>query len=96
LPEKPTGAKRHDIIFTPGGKVLHSGGDLSLVFVFILDLPDGAASPVFISFSCRRKTMTLDDAVLARHTVKAFEGGKTLPQEQIETLLMYYKTAPLR
>jgi hypothetical protein len=29
LPEKTTGAKRHDIIFTPGGKVLHSGGDLS-------------------------------------------------------------------
>ena len=38
--------------------------------------------------------MTLDDAVIARHTVKAFEGGKTLPQEQIETLLNVLQNSP--
>ncbi|WP_039057991.1 oxygen-insensitive NAD(P)H-dependent nitroreductase NfsB [Enterobacter sp. Bisph1] len=38
--------------------------------------------------------MTLDDAVIARHTVKAFEPGKTLPDEQIETLLNLLQNSP--
>ena len=38
--------------------------------------------------------MTLDDAVIARHTVKAFEPGKTLPDEQIETLLNVLQNSP--
>lgn len=38
--------------------------------------------------------MNLDDAVIARHTVKAFEPGKTLPQEQIETLLNVLHNSP--
>ncbi|UXY11011.1 oxygen-insensitive NAD(P)H nitroreductase [Kosakonia sp. ML.JS2a] len=38
--------------------------------------------------------MTLDDAVIARHTVKAFEPGKTLPQEKIDTLLNVLQNSP--
>ncbi|XTZ38530.1 oxygen-insensitive NAD(P)H nitroreductase [Salmonella enterica] len=38
--------------------------------------------------------MTLDDAVVNRHTVKAFEPGQTLPQEQIETLLNVLQNSP--
>ena len=38
--------------------------------------------------------MTLNDAVARRHTVKAFEGGKSLPQEEIETLLNLLRNSP--
>lgn len=38
--------------------------------------------------------MNLSDAVHARHTVKAFEGGRALPQEQIETLLTVLHQTP--
>ena len=38
--------------------------------------------------------MTLDDAVVARHTVKAFEPGKTLPQDLIDTLLNVLHNSP--
>ena len=38
--------------------------------------------------------MTLNDAVLARHTVKAFEPGKTLPETDIETLLNVLQNSP--
>ncbi|MGY5954736.1 oxygen-insensitive NAD(P)H nitroreductase [Kosakonia sp. BK9b] len=38
--------------------------------------------------------MTLDDAVLTRHTVKAFEAGQTLPQEKIDTLLNVLRNSP--
>ncbi|QJT83273.1 oxygen-insensitive NAD(P)H nitroreductase [Kosakonia sp. MUSA4] len=38
--------------------------------------------------------MTLDDAVVARHTVKAFEPGQTLPQDKIETLLNVLQNSP--
>ncbi|MEQ4449918.1 MULTISPECIES: oxygen-insensitive NAD(P)H nitroreductase [Kosakonia] len=38
--------------------------------------------------------MTLDDAVIARHTVKAFEPGKTLPQDKIDTLLNVLQNSP--
>lgn len=38
--------------------------------------------------------MNLSDAVHARHTVKAFESGRTLPQEQIETLLTVLHQTP--
>ncbi len=38
--------------------------------------------------------MTLNDAVVRRHTVKAFAGGKSLPQEEIETLLNLLRNSP--
>lgn len=38
--------------------------------------------------------MTLDDAVIARHTVKAFEPGQTLAQDKIETLLNVLQNSP--
>ena len=38
--------------------------------------------------------MTLNDAVVRRHTVKAFAGGKSLPQEEIETLLNVLRNSP--
>ena len=38
--------------------------------------------------------MTLDDAVVARHTVKAFEPGKSLPQDLIDTLLNVLHNSP--
>ena len=38
--------------------------------------------------------MNLSDAVHARHTVKAFEGGRTLPQEQIDALLSVLHQSP--
>jgi nitroreductase/dihydropteridine reductase len=38
--------------------------------------------------------MNLSDAVHARHTVKAFEGGRALPQDQIETLLTVLQQTP--
>lgn len=38
--------------------------------------------------------MTLDEAVIARHTVKAFEAGQTLPQSKIETLLNVLQNTP--
>lgn len=38
--------------------------------------------------------MTLNDAVARRYTVKAFEGGKSLPQDEIETLLNVLRNSP--
>ncbi|WP_337023799.1 MULTISPECIES: oxygen-insensitive NAD(P)H nitroreductase [unclassified Pantoea] len=38
--------------------------------------------------------MTLNDAVARRHTVKAFASGKSLPQEEIETLLNVLLNSP--
>lgn len=38
--------------------------------------------------------MTLNDAVAGRHTVKAFASGKSLPQEEIETLLNVLRNSP--
>lgn len=38
--------------------------------------------------------MTLDDAVIARHTVKAFEPGQTVEQDKIETLLNVLQNSP--
>jgi len=38
--------------------------------------------------------MTLNDAVLTRHTVKAFEPGNTLPQADIDTLLNVLQNSP--
>lgn len=38
--------------------------------------------------------MTLNDAVARRHTVKAFASGKSLPQEEIETLLNVLRNSP--
>lgn len=38
--------------------------------------------------------MNLSDAVHARHTVKAFEGGRPLPQEQIDALLSVLHQSP--
>jgi len=38
--------------------------------------------------------MNLSDAVHARHTVKAYEGGRTLPQEQIDALLTVLHQSP--
>lgn len=38
--------------------------------------------------------MTLNDAVLSRHTVKAFEPGQTLPQNDIDTLLNVLQNSP--
>lgn len=38
--------------------------------------------------------MTLNDAVARRHTVKAFESGKSLPQDEIETLLNVLRNSP--
>lgn len=38
--------------------------------------------------------MTLNDAVTRRHTVKAFASGKSLPQEEIETLLNVLRNSP--
>ena len=38
--------------------------------------------------------MTLNDAVLARHTVKAFEPGQSVPQEKIDTLLNVLQNSP--
>ncbi|MFC7775457.1 oxygen-insensitive NAD(P)H nitroreductase [Pantoea sp. GCM10028869] len=38
--------------------------------------------------------MTLNDAVARRHTVKAFEQGKSLPQDEIETLLNVLRNSP--
>lgn len=38
--------------------------------------------------------MTLNDAVARRHTVKAFEGGKSLPQDEIDTLLNVLRNSP--
>ena len=38
--------------------------------------------------------MNLSDAVHARHTVKAFEGGRALPQAQIDALLTVLQQSP--
>jgi nitroreductase / dihydropteridine reductase len=38
--------------------------------------------------------MNLADAIHARHTVKAFEAGRTLPQEQIDSLLNLLQQSP--
>jgi len=38
--------------------------------------------------------MTLNDAVARRPTVKAFEQGKSLPQDEIETLLNVLRNSP--
>ena len=38
--------------------------------------------------------MTLNDAVASRHTVKAFAAGKSLPQEEIYTLLNVLRNSP--
>ncbi|WP_262264077.1 oxygen-insensitive NAD(P)H nitroreductase [Pantoea dispersa] len=38
--------------------------------------------------------MTLNDAVARRHTVKAFSAGKTLPQQEIDTLLNLLRNSP--
>jgi len=38
--------------------------------------------------------MNLSDAVHARHTVKAFDGGRALPQAQIDTLLTVLHQTP--
>ncbi|KHJ67934.1 dihydropteridine reductase [Pantoea rodasii] len=38
--------------------------------------------------------MTLNDAVASRHTVKAFAAGKSLPQEEIDTLLNVLRNSP--
>ncbi|WP_336767861.1 oxygen-insensitive NAD(P)H nitroreductase [Pantoea endophytica] len=38
--------------------------------------------------------MTLNDAVARRHTVKAFEQGKSLPQDEIETVLNVLRNSP--
>jgi len=38
--------------------------------------------------------MNLTDAVLSRHTVKAYEGGQTLPQEQVDMLLTWLRNSP--
>ena len=38
--------------------------------------------------------MTLNDAVARRHTVKAFASGKSLPEEEIETLLNVLRNSP--
>jgi nitroreductase/dihydropteridine reductase len=38
--------------------------------------------------------MTLNDAVARRHTVKAFASGKSLPQDEIETLLNVLRNSP--
>lgn len=38
--------------------------------------------------------MTLNDAVARRHTVKAFEQGQSLPQDEIETLLNVLRNSP--
>jgi nitroreductase/dihydropteridine reductase len=38
--------------------------------------------------------MNLSDAIRARHTVKAFEAGRSLPQAQIDTLLSVLHNSP--
>ncbi len=38
--------------------------------------------------------MNLIDAIHARHTVKAFEGGRSLPQEKIDALLTLLQQSP--
>ena len=38
--------------------------------------------------------MTLEEAVAKRHTVKAFDNTRTLPQAQIETLLQVLRNSP--
>ncbi|WP_313684475.1 oxygen-insensitive NAD(P)H nitroreductase [Pantoea sp.] len=38
--------------------------------------------------------MTLNDAVVRRHTVKAFASGKSLPDAEIETLLNVLRNSP--
>ncbi|AUH01772.1 oxygen-insensitive NAD(P)H-dependent nitroreductase NfsB [Prodigiosinella confusarubida] len=38
--------------------------------------------------------MTLNEAVINRHTVKAFDSGKTLPESQIESLLNVLRNSP--
>ncbi|MDF7659239.1 oxygen-insensitive NAD(P)H nitroreductase [Erwiniaceae bacterium L1_54_6] len=38
--------------------------------------------------------MTLNDAVVRRHTVKAFTSGKSLPDSEIETLLHVLRNSP--
>ncbi len=38
--------------------------------------------------------MTLNDAVARRHTVKAYASGKSLPEEEIETLLNVLRNSP--
>jgi len=38
--------------------------------------------------------MNINEAVLSRHTVKAYEGGHTLPQEQIDSLLTLLRNSP--
>ncbi len=38
--------------------------------------------------------MTLNDAVASRHTVKAFAAGKSLPQQEIDTLLNVLRNSP--
>lgn len=38
--------------------------------------------------------MTLNEAVINRHTVKAFDSGKTLPESQIESLLSVLRNSP--
>ncbi|MWL87716.1 MULTISPECIES: oxygen-insensitive NAD(P)H nitroreductase [unclassified Cupriavidus] len=38
--------------------------------------------------------MDFNDAVLSRHTVKAYEGGRSLPQEQVDKLLNWLHFSP--
>jgi len=38
--------------------------------------------------------MNFTDAVLSRHTVKAYEGGQTLPQDQVDMLLAWLHNSP--
>lgn len=38
--------------------------------------------------------MQVKDAILSRHTVKAYEAGQTLPQEQVDTLLTWLHNSP--
>jgi nitroreductase/dihydropteridine reductase len=38
--------------------------------------------------------MNITDAILSRHTVKAYEGGHTLPQEHVDTLLTLLRNSP--
>ena len=69
--------------------MLHSGGDLSRQHLCLFSTNQtGRQVPNLFHFPARRETMTLDDAVIARHTVKAFEGGKTLPHAIFHWLLL--------
>ncbi|RZT41774.1 oxygen-insensitive NAD(P)H nitroreductase [Cupriavidus agavae] len=38
--------------------------------------------------------MTLNDAVLSRYTTKAYEAGRSLPQEQVDALLHWLRNSP--